>query len=34
MKKNYLDKEEQKLMESLENDGWEPSKNLEDWKDM
>jgi predicted DNA binding CopG/RHH family protein len=32
MKKKYLDKEEQKLMESLESDGWKPSKNLENWK--
>jgi predicted DNA binding CopG/RHH family protein len=32
MKKKYLDKEEQKLIESLESDGWKPTANLEGWK--
>jgi len=31
-KTNYLNSEEQKLIESLENDDWKPSENLEDWK--
>jgi len=34
MKKKYLDKEEQKLIESLENDGWKPTENLESWKNL
>jgi len=34
MKKKYLDKEEQKLIESLESDGWKPTANLEDWKNL
>ena len=33
-KKKYLDKEEQKLMESLERDNWKPTKNLEGWKTL
>jgi predicted DNA binding CopG/RHH family protein len=30
--KKYLDSEEKTLIESLENDGWQPVKNLEEWK--
>ena len=28
----YLDNEEQQLIESLEKDGWNSTKNLENWK--
>jgi len=34
MNKKYLDKEEQKLIESLESDGWKSTANLEDWKTL
>jgi Txe/YoeB family toxin of Txe-Axe toxin-antitoxin module len=30
--KKYLDKEEQKLIESLDRDNWKSTKKLEDWK--
>jgi predicted DNA binding CopG/RHH family protein len=30
----YLDKEEQNLMESLENDDWKSTRNLERWKTL
>ena len=33
-KKKYLDKEELELIESLENDGWKPAKNLEGWQTL
>jgi predicted DNA binding CopG/RHH family protein len=33
-KKEFLDKEEQELIESLEKDGWQPTKNLENWKNI
>jgi len=29
---NFIDKEEQELIESLENNEWRPVKNIEDWK--
>ncbi len=32
MKKKYLDYEEQKLIESLEEKDWKPTKNIEKWK--
>jgi len=31
---NFLDKEEQKLIESLEMEKWKPVKNIEAWKTM
>jgi len=34
MKKKYLEKEEEKLMESLEKDGWKSAENLGDWKTL
>jgi predicted DNA binding CopG/RHH family protein len=34
MKEKYLDKEEQKLIESLEKDGWKSTINLEGWKNL
>jgi len=33
-KKNYLDKEEQTLIESLEKDNWKATKDLEGWKTL
>jgi len=33
-KTEYLDKEEQGLIESLEKDGWKPVKNIENWKTL
>jgi predicted DNA binding CopG/RHH family protein len=33
-KKNYLDKEEQSLIESLDTDGWKPAKELGRWKNL
>ncbi|MCL2092591.1 MAG: hypothetical protein FWH12_00195 [Treponema sp.] len=30
----YTDNEEQKLMESLEEDGWKSTKNIESWKTL
>ena len=33
-KKRYLDREEQKLMESLEDDNWKPTEDLESWKNI
>ena len=33
-KVKYLDKEEQGLIESLERDGWEPVKDIENWKTL
>ena len=33
-KERYLDIEEQKLMESLERDGWKPTKDIEGWKTL
>ena len=34
MKKQYIDTEERQLIESLENDGWKPVKDLENWKTL
>jgi len=31
---NFVDKEEQKLIKSLETDGWVPAKNIESWKTL
>jgi predicted DNA binding CopG/RHH family protein len=31
-KNEYLDKEEQNLMESLESDGWKSTEKLDEWK--
>jgi predicted DNA binding CopG/RHH family protein len=28
----YLDSEEQELIESLENDNWKPAEDIEGWK--
>jgi len=33
-KTEYLDKEEQSLIESLEKDGWKPVKDIESWKTL
>ena len=33
-KEKYLDNEEQKLIESLEKDGWKPVKDIEGWKTL
>ena len=33
-RKKYLDREEKKLMESLERDGWKPTGDLEGWKTL
>ena len=33
-KNEYLDKEEQELMESLERDNWKPAGDLEGWKTL
>ena len=33
-KAEFIDNEEQKLLESLEKDGWKPTKNLEGWKNL
>ena len=33
-KEKYLDMEEQKLIESLEKDGWKPVKDIESWKTL
>ena len=30
----FIDNEEQKLIESLEKDGWKSTKNLDDWKTL
>ena len=30
----YLDNEEQKLMESLEKDGWKSTKDIKNWKNI
>ena len=30
----YIDAEERSDIESLENEGWEPTKSLESWKDV
>ena len=32
MKKKYLDNEEKALIESLERDKWESTRNIENWK--
>ena len=32
IKQKYLDSEEQELMESLENDGWKSTNDLDRWK--
>jgi predicted DNA binding CopG/RHH family protein len=31
---NYLDNEEQRLVESLEKDGWKSTKDLDSWKNI
>jgi len=33
-KQKYLDREEQKLMESLEDDNWKSTGDLESWKNI
>ena len=33
-KKDYVDKEEQELIESLETDNWEPAADLDGWKTL
>jgi hypothetical protein len=32
MNEAFLDTEEQELMETLEQDGWQPVANLDEWK--
>jgi len=33
-KKKYLDREEQKLIESLDRDEWKPTEDLEGWRTL
>ena len=33
-KEKYIDMEEQKLIESLEKDGWKSAKDIESWKTL